>query len=132
MHDRSTEVPMTIARPTAARLVLLVFLACALLTRDARAVQPVFDPAGPSFFDLPFPWESRRDPDGTVSIAGFPFPAIDLVQQYRAAIELSPGFGIASGVFLKFDGDIDTATPPASPDASRQPGASAFLIDIDP
>ena len=115
-----------------ARLGIVLGLACMLLAKPARAVQPVFDPSGSSFFDLPFPYESRRDPDGTVSIAGFPFPANDLVQQYAAAIELSPGFGIASGVFFKFDGDIDSATLPATPDASRQPGASVFLIDIDP
>ena len=98
----------------------------------AGAVQPVFDPAGPSFYDLPFPHDLRRDADGTVSIARFPFPANPLVDQYRAVIEETAGFGIASGVFFKFDGAIDPATLPAGPDASRTPGASAFLINVDP
>src|SRR5262245_3020750 len=83
---------MAIAHPKASartRLGLLVGLACIFVAPEARAVQPVFDPAGTSFFDVPFPYESRRDADGTVSIAGFPFPATDLVQQYAAAIEQS-------------------------------------------
>jgi hypothetical protein len=75
--------------------------------RLAGAVQPVFDPAGPSFYDLPFPHELRRDADGTVSIATFPFPANPLIDQYRAAIEQTHGFGLASGVFFKLDGPID-------------------------
>jgi predicted esterase len=98
----------------------------------ARAVAPVFDATSGDFFDLPFPHELRRDPDGTVSIAGFPFPANSLVDQYRDAIETTQGFGIASGVFFRFDGPIDPSSLPADPEASRQPGASAFLIDVDP
>jgi predicted esterase len=96
------------------------------------SVQPVFDPTGPSFYDLPFPHELRRDADGTVSIAAFPFPANPLVDQYRDAIEETPGFGIASAVFIKLDGAIDPASLPADPAASRAPGASVFLINVDP
>jgi hypothetical protein len=114
-------------------------LACAVVAAAllggpcaAGAVTPVFDPAGAGFYDLPFPLELRRDADGTVSIAGFPFPSNPLVDQYRDAIETTPGFGIASGVFFHFDGPIDPASLPADPEASRQPGASAFLIDVDP
>ena len=112
-----------------ARLGLAVWLALPSL---AGAVQPVFDPAGPSFYDLPFPHELRRDADGTVSIATFPFPASPLVDQYRAAIEQANGFGIASGVFFKLDGAIDTTSLPADPAASRTTGASVFLINVDP
>jgi hypothetical protein len=107
-------------------------LSVLLLSPAAGAVQAVFDPAGASFYDVPFPYELRRDADGTISIAGFPFPPNPLIDQYRAAIEQSPGFGIASGVFLKFDGDLDPTSLPAGPEASRQPDASVFLIDIDP
>lgn len=110
-------------------LLLVVLLAVPSL---ARGVQPVFDPAGPSFYDLPFPHELRRDADGSVSIASFPFPANPLLDQYRAAIEETPGFGIASGVFFKLDGAIDPASLPADAEASRTPGASVFLINVDP
>src|SRR6185503_5613073 len=98
----------------------------------AHAVAPVFDTAGGGFFDLPFPHELRRDADGTVSIAGFPFPSSPLVDQYRDAIETTAGFGLASGVFFRFDGAIDPASLPVAPEASRQPGASVFLLDVDP
>ena len=98
----------------------------------AGAVQPVFDPAGTSFYDMPFPHELRRDADGTVSLANFPLGTNPLVAVYIHSLEATPGFGLNSGVFVKFDGDLDTSTLPSSPDASRQPGASVFLIDIDP
>jgi predicted esterase len=111
---------------------VLATLASVLISLPAGAVQPIFDPAGASFYDVPFPFELRRDTDGTVSIASFPLPANSLLDQYRAAIEESPGFGIAAGVFLKFDGDLDPTTLPADPEASRQPGSSVFLLDIDP
>src|SRR5690554_37599 len=115
------------------RLRPILVLALALAAPSVvLAVSPVFDPAGPSFYDLPFPHELRRDADGTVSIAGFPFPANPLVDQYRAAIEEASGFAIAGGVFFKLDGALDPATLPADPEASRLPGASAFLINIDP
>lgn len=82
---------------------------------------------------MPFPHELRRDPDGTVALAGFPFPPANaLVQSYRVALERTKGFGLSSGVFLKFDGDLDQGSLPADPAASRSPGSSVFLIDIDP
>src|SRR5262245_30699666 len=114
-------------------LPLAVGLATLLLLPSlAGAVQPVFDPAGSSFYDLPFPHELRRDADGTVSIGGFPFPSNPLIDQYRDVIEQSSGFGIASGVFFKLDGAIDPSSLPVDADASRTPGASVFLINIDP
>ena len=111
----------------------LLVLSLLLVAAPAPAVQQVFDPAGPSFYDVPFPMELRRDADGSVSLAGFPFPpANSLVQSYRVALERTRGFGLASGVFLKFDGEIDPATLPADPGASTAPGASVFLINVDP
>jgi hypothetical protein len=110
----------------------LCLVVALLAAPEARGVEPVFDPTGSSFYDIPFPHELRRDPDGTVSIASFPFPSTPLIDQYRDAIEQAPGFGLASGVFFKLDGALDPASLPADPDASRTPGASVFLIDIDP
>lgn len=114
------------------RRVLLALLLL-LVGTPAPAVEQVFDPAGTSFYDVPFPMELRRDPDGSVSLAGFPFPPGNaLVEGYRVALERTRGFGLASGVFLKFDGAIDAATLPADPAASAAPGASVFLINVDP
>ncbi len=96
----------------------------------AAGVQPVFEPTGGSFYDMPWPFELRRDPDGTVALAGFPFTASPIVQNFATALEEVPGFGLNSGVFVKFDGDIDAGSLP-DPTASAAPGASAFLINID-
>jgi hypothetical protein len=112
-----------------------VLLAAVLLlaAAPAAAVEQVFEPSGPSFYDMPFPFELRRDADGSVSLAGFPFPPGNaLIESYRVALERTEGFGINSGVFFKFDGDLMTSTLPADAEASRTPGASVFLIDVDP
>ena len=112
--------------PLRAPLALLLLV---LAATPAPAVQQIFDPAGASFYDVPFPMELRRDGDGSVSLAGFPFPPGNaLVQSYRVALERTRGFGLASGVFLKFDGAIDLATLPADPAASAaQMGKSGWL-----
>lgn len=108
--------------------IVLLFTAA-----PAPAAEQVFDPSGSSFFDMPFPMELRRDPDGSVALAGFPFPPDNaLVDSYRIALERTAGFGINSGVFFKFDAAIDPASLPVDPAASAQPGASVFLINIDP
>lgn len=115
------------------RRALPVLLLLLLAAPSARAVEQVFDPVGSSFYDMPFPMELRRDPDGSVSLAGFPFPPANaLVQSYRVALERTRGFGLDSGVFFKFDAPIDVTTLPADAAASAQPGASVFLINIDP
>lgn len=99
----------------------------------AGAVSAVFDPAGSSFYDLPFPHELRRDADGTVALAGFPNPSGSaLVAQYIASMEETEGFGLNSGVFFKLDGQLDVASLPANPEASRAADASVFLVDVDP
>ena len=113
---------------------LAVLMACACVCgsrAQASAVQPVFEVVRQKFFDFPFPYELRRDADGTVSLAGFPFPAVALAQSYASSLEETEGFGVNSGVFVKFDGAIDTASLPPTADASRQPGASVFLVNID-
>ena len=114
-------------------LALVLFLTSALLPGRADAVQAVFDPDGASFYDMPFPFELRRDPDGSVSLAGFPFPPGNaLIESYQVALERTRGFGIHSGVFFKFDGDLDASSLPATPALSREPGAAVFLINIEP
>lgn len=113
-------------------LYVTAALATCLAAMPARAVQPVFDPAGGSFYDMPWPFELRRDRDGTVALANFPFGPSPILQSYAVALEQVPGFGVNSGVFVKFDGNLDTASLPADAAASREPGASVFLINVDP
>lgn len=107
-------------------------VACLVAMSPAQAVQPVFDPVGSSFYDMPFPFELRRDADQTVSLAGFPFPAQPLINPYISALEKVTGFGLNSAVFVKFDGDIAVSSLPADAAATLAPGASLFLINIDP
>lgn len=115
------------------RILSYIALALLAIAFRAEAVESVFDPSGASFYDMPFPFELRRDPDGTVSLAGFPFPpANPLIASYRVALEQTRGFGVHSGVFFKLDGDIDPASLPSSAAASRQAGSSVFLINIEP
>lgn len=111
----------------------LLAIALLLVAAPAPAAEQVFDPTGSSFYDMPFPMELRRDPDGTVSLASFPFPPGNaLVDDYRVALERTKSFGINSGVFFKFDAAIDPTSLPADPAASAAPGSSVFLINIDP
>jgi hypothetical protein len=116
--------------PRSRALLVIILLLAAL---PAGATEQVFDPDGTSFYDQPFPMELRRDADGTVKLANFPFPNGNaLIDSYRASLERTQGFGLSSGVFFKFDGAIDPATLPADSPASAQAGASVFLIDVDP
>lgn len=114
------------------RLVICaIALVLSFAAGPSQAVQPVFDPAGASFYDMPWPFELRRDLDGTVALSTFPFGASALVQNFAVALEEVPGFGLNSGVFVKLDGDLDPASLPPDAAASRAPGASVFLINID-
>jgi hypothetical protein len=111
--------------------LMLISLLLFIPAARAAGVQPVFDPNGASFYDLPFPHELRRDPDGTISLASFPGQENPLVALYLEAIEETDGFGLNSGFFFKFDGAIDETSLPADPEASRETGASLFLMNID-
>jgi hypothetical protein len=110
---------------------LLIGLGLVCVSAPAVAVQPVFDPSGSSFYDMPWPFELRRDADGTVALGSFPIGANPILLSYAAALETVPGFGLNSGVFIKFDGDLDPTSLPADAAASRAPGAAVFLINID-
>lgn len=113
------------------RRLCCMWVLSALFALPAFAVAPVFDPNG-GFYDMPFPHELRRDADGTVALSTFPYVPNGIATAYINSLDEVPGFGLNSGVFLKFDGAIDPASLPADSDASRLPGASVFLINIDP
>lgn len=110
--------------------LLTAWAMCALGAAPAFAVAPVFDPNG-GFYDMPFPHELRRDADGTVALGDFPYISNGIATAYINSLDEVPGFGLNSGVFLKFDGAVDTASLP-DPEGSRLPGASLFLINVDP
>lgn len=85
---------------------------------------------GDDFYALPFPNDLWRKPDGTLDLSLFPTNSL-IVDTYRGAAESLDGFGKNEAIFARFDGAIDPASLP-DPAASTQPGASVYLVDIDP
>jgi hypothetical protein len=87
-----------------------------------------------SFYDHPWPSDLRRDPDGSIHVAGFYNPHLTIIlQQYIQATQgLLKGFSPAAAGYLRFSGDIDPTTLPADPPSSTQSTASVQLVDVDP
>jgi pimeloyl-ACP methyl ester carboxylesterase len=114
---------------------------CALAALFAGCTEPEPAPDGPlprwsaepeGFYDAPWPSDRYRDDDGTVSWRRFPDPStVDLVEDYLARAEELPGWGTSSPMYLPFEGPIEPERLP-TPLASTVPGASLFVIDIDP
>src|SRR5262245_8350096 len=80
-----------------------------------------------TFYDLPFPNDARRQASGLIDLTGFPAQT-PIVEQYIAAIEGSlDGFGLNSGIFLRFDGELDES---GLPDAAGSVGedAAVYLV----
>jgi predicted esterase len=82
------------------------------------------------FYDLPYPNDLRRYPDGTLDLSRFPTNSL-IVDKLRAAAETLDGFGLNSAIYARFDGPLDAATLP-DPAASLEPGASVYLVNVDP
>jgi predicted esterase len=89
---------------------------------------------GEHFFDHPFPSDIRRDPDGTIHLAGMLNPTDNLtVDQYIAMTKgLLDGFSPAAAAYFRFDGDLEPTSLPASPEDALQRSSSIQLVDIDP
>lgn len=81
------------------------------------------------FYDLPFPNDLRRNPDGTLDLSEFPTNAL-IVDTYRQAAQALDGFGKNSPAFFRFTDDLDPSTLPATPEASLADDASVYLIDL--
>lgn len=128
-------VPKPIEQPTRVTVLAVALVMLCVSSAVAQAVEAVFDPDGASFWDLPFPHEQRRDPDGTIAVGDFPLPVdnpfLALLEQYRDVVDEADGFGLSSGVSFKFSAALDESTFPADPAATRLPTASVFLLNID-
>lgn len=87
-----------------------------------------------AFFDLPWPDDFRVTEDGTVDVSRFPNPTMrDELQTYLDVITARQrGHGLNGAVYFRFSRAIDTATLPADPEASRDSGASVFIMNVDP
>ncbi len=86
-----------------------------------------------SFFDLPFPFDLRRNGD-TIEVRDFPNPSgSPLLQQYLELMSTRVrGFAISAPVYFRFSHTIDEDTLPEDAAASLDEDATVFLIDVDP
>ena len=101
---------------------------------DAATTTALFAVPGASvageFYDLPFPNDLRRTPEGRLDLSLFPTNSL-LVEDIRAAAEALDGFGLNSAIYARFDGGLDPASLP-TPAGSVEPDASVYLVNVDP
>jgi hypothetical protein len=84
------------------------------------------------FYALPFPNDIRVAEDGSIDLADHP-RLNDLAGLYLDAIMAEQrGFGLSSAGFFRFSAPIDPSSLATDPEASIAPGASVYLVDIDP
>src|SRR5687768_6006668 len=84
-----------------------------------------------TFYDLPFPHDVRRLDTGALDLRGFPSQSM-FVDLYVDAIESRlDGFGLNSGIFFRFDGELDAGSLP-EPAESVAADAAVYLVDVDP
>jgi hypothetical protein len=86
------------------------------------------------FYDHPWPSDLRRDPDGSIHLGGFYNPQdVVLITDYiQASVGLLKGFSPVASAYLRFTGDIDPTTLPATPQASMLPTSTVQIVDVDP
>lgn len=103
-------------------------------TGDPRAVFVLPRDGTEAFFDLPFPSDVRRTPEGGIDLSGFPNPRNNsFVARYLEALPRRlRGFATNGAIYFRFSRSVATETLPATPDASVTDTASVFLIDVDP
>jgi pimeloyl-ACP methyl ester carboxylesterase len=83
-----------------------------------------------TFYDLPFPNDVRRAANGRIDLTGYPTQT-PLIDDYIAAIEEHlDGFGLNSGIYFRFDGELDPDSLP-SPEESIGANASVYLVNVD-
>ena len=112
-----------------ATVALVVLAACG---GGAEATTALFTLDAPreDFYALPFPNDLRRSPDNQLDLSEFPTNSF-LMEQYRDAAAASlDGFGLSQTIYVRFSDAIDITTLP-TPDTSRLPDASVFLVNID-
>ncbi len=86
-----------------------------------------------TFFDHPWPSDLRLE-GGSPRFTGYYNPlAIPILDTYIESMAgLLDGFSPAAAGYLRFTGDIDPGSLPATPGDALDPGAAVQLLDIDP
>lgn len=94
-----------------------------------------------TFFDLPWPLDTRRHEGGAPDLAGLPVPRVTawfrlprrklfLKRAFRIAQREPTGFSPCGPIYLRFDGPVHA--PAGGPSASLAEDATVFLVDLDP
>src|SRR5687767_2675390 len=78
-----------------------------------------------TFYDFPFPSDSRRNPNGGPDYAGVPGGDVDAALTLVPAAEARAGFAAIPVVYFRFDG------PLGARDADVVAGAEILLLDVD-
>jgi len=85
------------------------------------------------FFDLPWPTELLRRPDGRPDFRGFPGRGALLFGAYVAAAEEDvEGYSVAPTIYFHLTGPLPEASFPEGPRATTSAIAPFFLVDVDP
>jgi hypothetical protein len=123
-----------------ARLLLAAFVplaGCPLLPTDrpVSATHAVLDEAPATFWDQPWPLDTRLDDAGHLVLDGFPNPeGVPFLENYTAFAEATiAGFGTSSPAFLRFDGPI--VVPVSNEDtirASQGCEPPLLIVNVDP
>lgn len=111
-------------------------LLCLGLAACGQPAISVFVGRGPAatpdtFYDLPFPNDVRRLAEGGIDLTGYPSTStmVDLyVDQITTRLD---GFGLNSGIFFRFDGELDPDSLP-DPGGSVDADSSVYLVNVDP
>jgi len=128
-RPRARYLPFPMPRPHS--LLCAAILACGC-AESADRPTPIWDPSGGDFFDMPWPLDDRRDPEGTLDMEGFPNPyRIGLLDSYVAHMETLDGFGNNSPVYFGFEVALDPDSLP-TPNSSTSEDSSLILVDVDP
>lgn len=116
------------ARRDARRIECRTF-GCRPATGDvAIAMDPTL--AG-GFMSMPWPADSRRRPDGTIDLAGFPGRDVSssLDQSLAKGEVATHGFGTNSAIYMQTTAPIDPASLPTASQSVRR-HASVVLLDL--
>ena len=99
------------------------------------------NPDGTNFLDMPWPSDTRTNPDGTLDLAGL--PGVELLPGETPTFlrsllpgligdigESVDGFGVNTAAYFDFDLAVDPATLPGAA-ASTLPGSPVLLMNLD-
>ena len=134
---------MPFPRPTSSFVLglLLLLVGCDDGSRPPSTVVGRFDPtlatgatSAERWLAFPFPSDFRRDAAGHPVFSDFPNPAgLPLLDTYLATASTTlDGFSAQAPVYFAFEGALDPASLPASPEAYLDDAAPLAIVDVTP